>query len=114
MVKIINGGSSKPTIETTPAATEALTETTAAPLETIPETTAVPETTVSSVWVTTGVKVRTEPNTNCEVLEVLDAGVQVTYKGSPDNEWIMIDYNGRDAYINKQFVQEVAQESPAA
>lgn len=115
LVKIINGGSSKPTIETTPAATEALTETTAAPLETIPETTAVPETTVSSVWVTTtGVKVRTEPNTNCEVLEVLDAGVQVTYKGSPDNEWIIIDYNGRDAYINKQFVQEVAQESPAA
>ncbi|OON88285.1 hypothetical protein BXO88_00340 [Oribacterium sp. C9] len=116
LIKIINGGSSKPTIETTQAPTETAVETTQATMETIPETTAVPETpAVSSVWVTTtGVKVRTEPNTNCEVLEVLDAGVQVTYKGSPDDEWIMIDYNGRDAYLNKQFVQEVAQESPAA
>ena len=116
LVNIIRNGSSKATIETTAASTEAAIETTEAPLDTVPETTAVPETSaVSSVWVTTtGVKVRTEPNTNCEVLEVLDAGVQVTYKGSPDDEWIMIDYNGRDAYVNKQFVQEVAQESPAA
>lgn len=116
LVNIIRNGSSKTTIETTAAPTEAAVETTVAPLETIPETTAVPESSaVSSVWVTTtGVKVRTEPNTNCEVLEVLDAGVQVTYKGTPNDEWIMIDYNGRDAYVNKQFVQEVAQEAPAA
>lgn len=116
LVNIIRNGSSKTTIETTAAATEAVIESTAAPLDTVPETTAAPETSpVSSVWVTTtGVKVRTEPNTNCEVLEVLDAGVQVTYKGSPNDEWIMIDYNGRDAYVSKQFVQEVAQEAPAA
>lgn len=116
LVHIIRNGSSKTTIETTAAPTEAAIESTAVPFETVPETTAAPETSaVSSVWVTTtGVKVRTEPNTNCEVLEVLDAGVQVTYKGSPNDEWIMIDYNGRDAYVNKQFVQEVAQEAPAA
>lgn len=113
LIKIIMGGSDKSTIETTPAATtEAVMETTA-PAEVVPETEAIPETeAVSNVWVTTtGVKVRTEPNTDCEVLDVLDAGVQVTYKGDAGDEWIMIDYNGRDAYLNKQFVQPVASEA---
>ena len=116
LIKIINGGSSKPSIATTAAATETAVETTEIPAESSVETAAPQETqAVSSVWVTTtGVKVRTEPNTNCEVLEVLDAGVQVSYKGSPNDEWIMIDYNGRDAYVSKQYVQEVAQEAPAA
>ncbi|SFG33557.1 SH3 domain-containing protein [Oribacterium sp. WCC10] len=115
LIRIIMGGSSQSTIETTAASTETVIETTAAQ-ETVVETTAAQETAaVSSVWVTTtGVKVRTEPNTNCEVLEVLDAGVQVTYKGEAGDEWIMIDYNGRDAYLNKQFVQEVASETQAA
>lgn len=113
LIKIIMGGSDKSTIETTPAATtEAVLETTAS-AEVVPETEAVPESeSASSVWVTTtGVKVRTEPNTDCEVLDVLDAGVQVTYKGDAGDEWIMIDYNGRDAYLNKQFVQPVASEA---
>ncbi len=113
LIKIIMGGSDKSTIETTPAATtEAVMETTA-PAEVVPETESVPETeAISNVWVTTtGVKVRTEPNTDCEVLDVLDAGVQVTYKGDAGDEWIMIDYNGRDAYLNKQFVQPVASEA---
>ncbi len=114
LIKIIMGGSDKSTIETTATAketaieTEALMETTT-PLETVPETEA-----VSSIWVTTtGVKVRTEPNTDCQVLDVLDAGVQVTYKGDANEEWIMIDYNGRDAYVSKQFVQPVAAETQA-
>ncbi len=114
LIKIIMGGSDKSTIETTAAPTETAIETeapmeTAAPAETVPETEA-----VSSIWVTTtGVKVRTEPNTDCQVLDVLDAGVQVTYKGDANEEWIMIDYNGRDAYVSKQFVQPVAAETQA-
>ncbi len=114
LIKIIMGGSDKSTIETTAAPTETAIETeapmeTTAPGETVPETEA-----VSSIWVTTtGVKVRTEPNTDCQVLDVLDAGVQVTYKGDANEEWIMIDYNGRDAYLSKQFVQPVAAETQA-
>jgi len=113
LIKIIMGGSDKSTIETTPAATTAAVMETTSPAEAVTETPAAPETeAVSSVWVTTtGVKVRTEPNTNCEVLDVLDAGVQVTYKGDANDEWIQIDYNGRDAYLNKQFVQAVASEA---
>ncbi len=112
LIKIIMGGSGKSTIETTAALTETAIETsvaseTEAPVETEPETAS-----DSSIWVTTtGVKVRTEPNTDCQVLEVLDAGVQVTYKGDANDEWITIDYNGRDAYVSKQFVQPVAAET---
>ena len=51
-----------------------------------------PETeTEPSMWVTTTrVKVRTEPNTNCDVLGVLDAGVQVDYTGDANEEWVFI------------------------
>ena len=38
--------------------------------------------TTSSYVTTTGVKVRTEPNTDCKVLAVLDAGTQVVIKGN--------------------------------
>lgn len=112
LIKIILGGSDKSTVETTAARRETVVESTAAveaetPEETVSETEA-----SSSIWVTTtGVKVRTEPNTDCQVLEVLDAGVQVTYKGDANDEWIIIDYDGRDAYVSKQFVQPVAAET---
>ncbi len=112
LIKIIMGGSDKSAIETTAAPTETVIESiapveTEAPSETIPETEA-----VSSVWITTtGVKVRSEPNTDCEVYGVIDQGTQVTYKGDANEEWIMIDYNGRDAYLKKEYVQPVAAET---
>lgn len=68
-----------------------------------------PETeTEPSIWVTTTrVKVRTEPNTNCDVLGVLDAGVQIDYTGDANEEWVTIDYNGQEAYVYKKYIQEL-------
>ncbi|MDO5834572.1 MAG: SH3 domain-containing protein [Lachnospiraceae bacterium] len=59
----------------------------------------------TSVYVTTtGVKVRTEPNTDCRVLAVLDAGTQVIFKGST-NGWANIDYKGQNAYVKSDFIK---------
>lgn len=58
----------------------------------------------SSYVTTTGVKVRTEPNTDCRVLAVLDAGTQVTFKGYM-NGWANIDYKGQNAYVKSDFIQ---------
>ena len=107
------GNSGSSTIETTPAATVAATEPVMETEPIVPETTAAPEPTTAIYMTTTGVKVRTEPNTDCRVLAVLDAGTQVTYKGEADG-WVNIDYNGEDAYIKSDFVQPVAAETPAA
>ncbi len=61
-----------------------------------------------SIWITTTrVKVRTEPNVNCTVLGVLDAGVQVDYKGDANADWIIINYNGQEAYVAKQYIEVV-------
>lgn len=111
LIRVLMGGSGSSTIETTPAATVAVTEPVMETEPIVPETTAAPEPT-AIYMTTTGVKVRTEPNTDCRVLAVLDAGTQVSYKGEADG-WVNIDYNGEDAYIKSDFVQPVAAETPA-
>lgn len=113
LIRVLMGGSGSSTIETTPSATVAVTEPVMETEAIIPETTAAPEPTTAIYMTTTGVKVRTEPNTDCRVLAVLDAGTQVSYKGEADG-WVNIDYNGENAYIKSDFVQPVAAETPAA
>lgn len=113
LIRVLMGNSGSSTIETTPAATVTATEPVMETEPIVPETTAAPEPTTAIYMTTTGVKVRTEPNTDCRVLAVLDAGTQVTYKGEADG-WVNIDYNGEDAYIKSDFVQPVAAETPAA
>ena len=113
LIRVLMGNSGSSTIETTPAATVAVTESVMETDPIVPETTAAPEPTTAIYMTTTGVKVRTEPNTDCRVLAVLDAGTQVTYKGEADG-WVNIDYNGEDAYVKSDFVQPVAAETPAA
>ncbi len=113
LIRVLMGNSGSSTIETTPAATVAVTESVMETDPIVPETTAAPEPTTAIYMTTTGVKVRTEPNTDCRVLAVLDAGTQVTYKGEADG-WVNIDYNGENAYIKSDFVQPIAAETPAA
>ena len=112
LIRVLMGGSGSSTVETTPAATVAVTEPVMETEPIVPETTAAPEPTTAIYMTTTGVKVRTEPNTDCRVLAVLDAGTQVSYKGEADG-WVNIDYNGENAYIKSDFVQPVAAETPA-
>lgn len=112
LIRVLMGNSGSSTIETTPAATVAATEPVMETEPIVPETTAAPEPTTAIYMTTTGVKVRTEPNTDCRVLAVLDAGTQVSYKGEADG-WVNIDYNGENAYIKSDFVQPVAAETPA-
>ena len=54
-------------------------------------------------YVTTTVNVRTEPNTDCEVLGKLTAGSAVFIKGT-DGDWTVIDYNGSTAYISSEYL----------
>ena len=93
---------------------QAVVETTAA-VTTVQETkesteaeSTVEETTEAAkrYFVSTGVRVRTKPSTtDSEVLTVLDAGTEIQYKADYDNEWVMVNYNGQDAYISKQYVR---------
>ena len=103
---------------------KAVVETTAA-VSTEVETTVAPETESSMeetteeapkrYFVTTGVRVRTKPSTtNSETLTVLDEGTEIQYKGDYDSEWVIINYNGQEAYVAKQYVRSEEIETTAS
>lgn len=111
LVRLLRSGDSssdETTAETTPEietnidqpTTEADIPTTAAP-ETMAETTPAP------VYKTTDyLNVRSEPNTSSRRLGVLDKNVEVTYLGDYDGTWAIIDYEGTQAYVSKQYLTQ--------
>ena len=85
--------------ETAPVTTENL----------LPETTAAPETmaetTPATVYKTSdNLNVRSEPSTSGNKLGLLPAGTIVDYVGDYDSEWAVINYDGTQAYVSKQFL----------
>lgn len=89
----------KDTAETTPVSTENL----------LPETTAAPETmaetTPAAVYKTSdNLNVRSEPSTSGSKLGLLPAGTIVDYVEDYDSDWAVINYDGTQAYVSKQFL----------
>lgn len=85
--------------ETTPVSTENL----------LPETTASPETmaetTPAAVYKTSdNLNVRSEPSTSGSKLGLLPAGTIVDYVEDYDSDWAVINYDGTQAYVSKQFL----------
>ena len=50
------------------------------------------------VWTTTGVNLRSEPNTDCQIVSVLDAEAQLEVL-SDEGEWLKVSYNGTEGYV---------------
>lgn len=84
------------TAQTTVAATE--TEPTL-----VEETTTVP--TITRYVTTSALNVRSAPSTNAEKLTTLPAGTTVDFTGDYDNVWAIINYNGTQAYVSKQYLR---------
>ena len=57
------------------------------------------------VQTTTGVNLRKEPNTECEVLTVLDQGTMLELIGEEDG-WAVVDYQGQIGYVKIEYLQE--------
>ena len=76
-------------------------------VETMESTEAAQEETESSgpVYRTTDVlNVRPEPSTSSERIGQLNAGVTVEYVRAHDDDWAVILYNGREAYVASQYL----------
>ena len=58
------------------------------------------------VQTTTGVNLRKEPNTECEVLTVLDQGTMLELIGEEDG-WAVVDYQGQIGYVKIEYLQEI-------
>lgn len=53
---------------------------------------------------TDGLKVRTEPNTECEVLDIVGSGQTFDVLEELD-EWVKIDLDGEEGYLFKEYVE---------
>lgn len=96
--------SDTPETSSTPAQTIAppsLPETSAPtlPVETMADTTPAP------VYKTTAtLNVRSEPSTAGQILGKLDNGTIIDYVEDYDDEWVIINYNGTEAYVSSQYL----------
>lgn len=55
---------------------------------------------------TSDVRLRSEPNTDCEVITVLDAGTMLEMLGEEPG-WALVDYQGQTGYVSTDYVEEV-------
>ncbi len=55
------------------------------------------------------VRMRAEPNTDCEIVRTCKKGESYTRIETVD-DWTKVDYNGRECYIKTEFLKEVTQE----
>ncbi|MCH5187663.1 MAG: SH3 domain-containing protein [Oscillospiraceae bacterium] len=59
-----------------------------------------------TLFVLTGVNLRPEPNTDCDVIDVVPGGIEVTYLGEMENGYYLVDYNGKIGYVYSDYVQK--------
>ncbi|MDO4939286.1 MAG: SH3 domain-containing protein [Lachnospiraceae bacterium] len=84
------------------------------PVETEPQTEAV---VMGYVINAQTVNIREEPNTNCRILVQLSKGTPINVIEEVDADWVKIDLDGTEAYVNRQFIAEAeavqdSEESP--
>lgn len=103
-------------IETQPSSAVVTTAPTEPAPTAPPEPMTEPETQApAEVYRTTGstVNVRSEPSTDSSILGQLPRGTEVEYVKRYNNEWTVINYDGREAYISSQYIELVAPEGEA-
>ncbi|MBR2411468.1 MAG: SH3 domain-containing protein [Clostridia bacterium] len=66
-----------------------------------------------TVYATENVNIRTEPNTDCDIITVLQKGSRITRIGEADG-WSKVIYEGEEGYIKSEYLApETAEEKPA-
>lgn len=55
---------------------------------------------------TDDVRLRREPNTDCEVITVIDSGTMLEMLGE-ETGWAFVDYQGQTGYVSKDYLEEV-------
>ncbi len=55
---------------------------------------------------TTKVKIRIEPNTECDVVDIVDADTEIECIDTQSDGWSRINYNGKTAYIKSEYLSK--------
>ena len=86
-------------------------------IEPVETTTEIETTTEAGYYIVTGeaINIRTQANTNSSILARVTTGDRVQVISFYDNDWAIIRYNGRDAFISRQYIEkDSSQAAPAA
>lgn len=83
--------------------------------ETISEPVTEPKTEAPKQYVINAatVNIREAPNTDCKILTQLHQDDPITVTEDVDVEWVKIDLDGTEAYVNRQFIRELSAEEQA-
>ena len=104
VVMLVRAHRSKPTPNQVTQQTQSqMQETTRNDVIDIPDTQDTQVAEMMYMWTTDGVNLRSEPNTDCDVVTVLEMGTQVRMIGEEDG-WVKVSYNDQEGYIRADFL----------
>ncbi len=104
VVMLVRAHRSKPTPNQVTQQTQSqMQDTTRNDVIDVPDTQDTQVTEMTYMWTTDGVNLRSEPNTDCDVVTILEMGTQVRMIGEEDG-WVKVSYNDQEGYIRADFL----------
>ena len=104
VVMLVRAHRSKPTPNQVTQQTQSqMQDTTRNDVIDVPDTQDTQVAEMTYMWTTDGVNMRSEPNTDCDVVTVLEMGTQVRMIGEEDG-WVKVSYNDQEGYIRADFL----------
>ena len=104
VVMLVRAHRSKPTPNQVTQQTQSqMQDTTRNDVIDVPDTQDTQVAEMTYMWTTDGVNLRSEPNTDCDVVTVLELGTQVRMIGEEDG-WVKVSYNDQEGYIRADFL----------
>lgn len=104
VVMLVRAHRSKPTPNQVTQQTQSqMQDTTRNDVIDVPDTQDTQMAEMTYMWTTDGVNLRSEPNTDCDVVTVLEMGTQVRMIGEADG-WVKVSYNDQEGYIRADFL----------
>lgn len=104
VVMLVRAHRSKPTPNQVTQQTQSqMQDTTRNDVIDVPDTQDTQVAEMTYMWTTDGVNLRSEPNTDCDVVTILEMGTQVRLIGEEDG-WVKVSYNDQEGYIRADFL----------
>lgn len=104
VVMLVRAHRSKPTPNQVTQQTQSqMQDTTRNDVIDVPDTQDTQVAEMTYMWTTDGVNLRSEPNTDCDVVTVLEMGTQVRMIGEEDG-WVKVSCNDQEGYIRADFL----------
>ena len=104
VVMLVRAHRSKPTPNQVTQQTQSqMQDTTRNDVIDVPDTQDTQVAEMTYMWTTDGVNLRSEPNTDCDVVTILEMGTQVRMIGEADG-WVKVSYNDQEGYIRADFL----------